>query len=158
MKKTKRNSKKTKRSYIKKTKRSQSKYPALDKSVNLRTRIHLIDYDYLDKLSPEEKQWLNKFTDEYVNGNFNRENTRSNLQKGRAPIKDSDDRNNARNRDVMTRQQARKSTVYLEDIKLKTQNPENQIHARIELKRLGILDENGNRKRKKRNSKYTIED
>lgn len=50
--------------------RSSKKYPALEKSVNLKTRQDLTDYDYLDKLSPEELEFLNKFTEETVSTSF----------------------------------------------------------------------------------------
>lgn len=47
-----------------------SKYPALNPSKNLKQRKNLIDYDYLGKLSEEELQWLNDFTEEYTNSGF----------------------------------------------------------------------------------------
>lgn len=55
-----------------KTKRQRTKYPALEKGVNLKSRQELLDYDYLDKLGPEEKQWLNNFTEEYIGADFRR--------------------------------------------------------------------------------------
>lgn len=36
-------------------KRDLTQYPGLDKAVNFRIRQDLIDQDYIDKLSPEEK-------------------------------------------------------------------------------------------------------
>ena len=58
---------------MKKGKRARTKNPALRPELNLRTRYELIDYDYVTKLSEEDKAWLNKFTEEYVNANLNRE-------------------------------------------------------------------------------------
>ena len=67
----------------KKTKRNQTKYPALDKTYNLKTRTELYDYDYIDgyhdsetghttrPLNDSEKKFLNKFTEEYINAEFN---------------------------------------------------------------------------------------
>ena len=56
---------------MKKTKRSKTKYPGLVKSVNTKNRQHLIDEDYIKKLSEEQKDWLNRFNEEYNNANFN---------------------------------------------------------------------------------------
>ncbi len=60
------NEKKTKKNNL----RNSKQYPALEKSVNLKTRQDLIDYDYLHKLSPEELEFLNKFTEETVSAKF----------------------------------------------------------------------------------------
>lgn len=66
----------------KKIKRNQIKYPALDKTYNLKSRKELYDYDYVNghhdeetgitirPLNEYEKTWLNKFTEEYVNASF----------------------------------------------------------------------------------------
>ena len=98
---------------IKKTRRNSTKNPGLVKEVNLKIRHELMDYDYLDKLSPEEKDWLNRFTEEYVHNNFSHPGKRIHPKKTRKAIvkktgeprkidiykKESGDRNNARNRD-----------------------------------------------------------
>lgn len=74
----------------KKTKRSQSKYPALDPSLNLKTRVENLDFDYINTL-PEEwtdlatgkkynpKQYLNDFVNEYVHAEF--DNTKKRIHK-----------------------------------------------------------------------------
>lgn len=66
----------------KKTKRSEAKYPALDKTYNLKTRTDLYDFDYINghhdeetgittrALNDKEKLWLNNFVEEYVNADF----------------------------------------------------------------------------------------
>ncbi len=64
--------------------------------------------------------------------------------------KDCYDRNNARNRDVLTKQKAQNKNVYLDDIKQKGKDEQNRINARIELKKLGVLDDQGFVKRKKK--------
>jgi hypothetical protein len=87
---------------MKKSKRSQSKYPALEKRLNLRRRNHLIDYDYLGKLSEKELEWLNKFTEEYVGAKFDTENPRRNLHKKKEQRSECYRRNNARNKDLYT--------------------------------------------------------
>lgn len=44
-------------------------YPALSSLKKRRKSRDYVDYDYLKKLSPDEKAFLNQFTDEYYNGN-----------------------------------------------------------------------------------------
>jgi hypothetical protein len=83
-----------------KNRRDKVENPALNKRYMPRVRQELIDYDYLDKLSAEEKEWLNKFTDEYVNASFKRDGT--DIQSYEKYGKDSNDRNNARNRCLYT--------------------------------------------------------
>ncbi len=67
-----------------KTKRSQSKYPALDPALNLKTRSEQLDYDYVNKLPNEWtdpktgkkwtgdqlKQFLNDFSTESILADF----------------------------------------------------------------------------------------
>lgn len=83
-----------------KSRRDRAENPALDKKFMPRVRQELIDYDYLDQLSTKEKEWLNKFTDEYVNASFKRDGT--DIQPYDKYGKDSNDRNNARNRCLYT--------------------------------------------------------
>jgi hypothetical protein len=79
-------------------KRNNSKYPALDPSLNLKSRQHLIsDCDYLHKLDEETKAYLNKFNEEYVNASFDHDDPLHNTPELK---KDCTDRNNARNRDL----------------------------------------------------------
>ncbi len=40
-----------------------------------RVRQEYNDFDYLNKLNPEEKAWLNKFNDEYLNASFKKDGT-----------------------------------------------------------------------------------
>jgi hypothetical protein len=148
-----RSARKTKKtSYIqkRKNKRSLAKYPALDPSLNLKSRTDLLDYDYLTKLSDDELKWLNKFTEEYVNASFDTARPRNNLHRTKAGRKDCYDRNNSRNRDVLTRQKAQNKTVYLEDVPNKGKDEQDRLNARIELKKMGVLDDEGFVKRKKR--------
>lgn len=65
----------------KRTRRSESKFPALDPKLNLRSRSKLIDYDYLDQLNEKELQYLNDFTTEFINADF-----KTNLEEGRKRI------------------------------------------------------------------------
>lgn len=102
----------------KKSRRSRTKYPALDPTLNLKHRYDEIsDLDYIDKLSEKEKAWLNKFMDEYVNDNLDRKNLKNNLHKTKKLKKDCDDRNNSRNRCVLTKSKANGMHISTEDLK-----------------------------------------
>lgn len=92
----------------KKTIRNSKKYPALEKSVNLKTRQDLVDYDYLNKLSPDELEFLNKFTEETVSTSFTKKNGKysGNLHKKKSQKKELWNSNNSRNRCQYTRAKA----------------------------------------------------
>ena len=74
------------------TRRSEAKYPALDPNLNLKTRIDLLDFDYIDSL-PEEwidpktgkkynpKQFLNDYANEAIHADF-----KTNEEEGRKRI------------------------------------------------------------------------
>lgn len=79
------------------TRMSKTKYPGLDKSVNLKIRHELIDFDYLHKLSEKDKLWLSTFMREYVSADFRHLGKK--LNKGKKVVKAIYDANNARNRD-----------------------------------------------------------
>ena len=82
------------------SKRRKSKYPALEPRLNSRVRQEYIDYDYVDKLSDEEKKWLNDFTEEYTNGGVGKqsESEKNRFHKTPELVKECTDRNNAQNR------------------------------------------------------------
>jgi hypothetical protein len=98
------------------TKRSRAKYPNLKPELNLKTRFELLDMDYIDKLNDSEKEWLNKVMGEYVGASFDKDN-RKNIQKSKEHKKDSYDRNNARNRCILTRAKATGIVDYIEEMK-----------------------------------------
>jgi hypothetical protein len=127
----------------KKSLRSQTKYPNLDPKLNLRTRQELIYVDYLNKLNDSEKAWLNKFNGEFVNASFDPK-PKKNLHKKKAGRKDCYDRNNSRNRCVLTQQKAQGHNDYLEEHQeLMGHNPEDEINTKIDLQNDGWIDENG---------------
>ena len=72
-------------------------YPRLDKAKTTKARKALIDFDYLHKLSKEELQFLNQFTDEYYCANFSGETIHPKDLK-----RDCESRNNGRNNDLLT--------------------------------------------------------
>lgn len=98
----------------KKNRRNSTKYAALRPELNLKSRTELIDYDYLHKLSPEELQYLNDFSEEYNNAHIPKKNK---IHKTKKLKKDCYDRNNARNRDVFTRAKAGNQLKYLEELR-----------------------------------------
>jgi len=104
----------------KKSRRARSKFPALRPELNLRSRYESIDYDYIDQLSEKDKEWLNTFTEEYTNANFN--HGKSTLHKTKKLKKDCYNRNNSRNRDILTRAKAAGECVYIEDLDSRTKN------------------------------------
>ena len=101
-----------------KSKRAKTKYPALKPELNLKTRYDLIDYDYVNKLDENEKQWLNKFTEEYVNASLDTENIDNNFHNTQDLKRDCYRRNNARNRDILTRAKASGSYVSTDELLL----------------------------------------
>jgi hypothetical protein len=117
----------------KKTRRNSQKYPTLSPGFNLKTRTDLLEIDYVDKLSEQEKFWLNKFNEEYVNASIDRKDRKNNLHKSKDLVKDCYDRNNARNRDVLTRVKATGEDYTLRETE--TYNPEDQIIENIDRKK-----------------------
>jgi len=91
-------------------KRSKEKYPNLVKEVNLLRRQELIDFDYLDKLNEQQKEYLNRFMGEYMgasiakkeysrNGKIFKRVSNKNIHT-KEFHKSLYDANNARNRDI----------------------------------------------------------
>lgn len=89
-------------------KSKNSEIPKL--KVSVANRIEFSDYDYLDKLSPSELEWLKKFHQEYNQGDLNR---KENLHTTKKLKKDCYDRNNQRNRDLFGLFKGSKQLWYL---------------------------------------------
>lgn len=82
-----------------------TRYKSLDPVYAPRTRKELIDYDYVNQLSDDEKKWLAQFTDEWA-GAAVEKNSVGNVKPGHLHrtnklAKDCYDRNNRRNNDVL---------------------------------------------------------
>lgn len=103
-----------------------------------------MDYDYVNKLTDKEKKFLNKFTEEYVNASLSTDKKWRNLHRTKESIRDCFNRNNARNRDILTRQKAMGKHIYLEDILELGNDNRESIDNRIDMELLGIIDNNGN--------------
>lgn len=123
------------------TKRDNIKYPALDPNYNLKTRIELIDdlFDYSQDLSEKDKDYLNRFSEEFNNANFNHEGKRVHPKKtkkikyktrrGKKTVdkykKDAEDRNNSRNRCLYTKNKAFGAIDYIQDMEDRGEENEN---------------------------------
>jgi hypothetical protein len=110
----------------KKKKRASTKYPALNPRVNSRTKFDKIDYDYLDKLTPDEMDWLNRFSGEYYSGDFKKEegSVRGDGKYLKSCIHPTDaatrkecyDRNNHNNMDYLSVAKAKGEMLYPTDL------------------------------------------
>lgn len=116
----------------KRNRRNRTKYPALKRNLNLKTRYDLIDYDYIDQLSDKEKEFLNNFTEEEIHANMKHKGELLNTTK--EAQKACYDRNNARNRCLLTKVKARNMLVELEEAKEEVNNIEDELIAKIDSK------------------------
>lgn len=104
----------------------------MDPKLNLKSRTDLIDYDYLDKLDEKDKQWLAQFTDEYTNASFKKA---KNIHRTKELRKDSYNRNNHRNNDVLTKAKITNRAVPIDGV------DENKLYINPEDAIIQILDE-----------------
>jgi hypothetical protein len=118
----------------KQNRRTREKYPALVPHLNLRSRFELIDYDYIDQLSEKDKEWLNRFTEEYTNASFKHKGAK--IHKKKKDELESYQRNNQRNNDILTRAKAAGKIYGLDVVKFTAEqlSPEDLIIQREELK------------------------
>lgn len=134
--------------------REQAKYPALEKKFNLLSRQDMLDFDYIEKLNDTEKEWLNKFVEEEVNASFRHKKP---LNKTSEQRKRCYTNNNARNRDVLTRNKAIGNVDNLENVKETSQlNPEMMLiraqeKALNNMKNTSDFDNTFNRANKSKN-------
>jgi hypothetical protein len=109
-----------------KKRRDQIDYPGLDPSYAPKNRREVLDIDYFDQLNDKEKQWMNKFLEEYIGADLDFKNLKNNLHNTKKLKKDCTDRNNARNRDMLGFAKANGLTVpeeQIQDHHLNSANP-----------------------------------
>lgn len=102
----------------KKSRRSDLEFPALSPQHNLRTRYDEIEdlASYADTLSKEDKAWLNSFAQEEICANFKHSGVKLNDESDPATRSRIYNRNNQRNRCIMSRETAQNTMNYLEDL------------------------------------------
>jgi hypothetical protein len=97
--------KSSKKKKKKKVKKSEVKW-GLEFNVFNRGIRQYLDIDYVNKLSPEEKEFLNQFVQTYYNNSFPKKSKpgrKTNMfDKAGIPRKEIFDQTNARNRDIYT--------------------------------------------------------
>lgn len=98
-----------------KTKRSQLEFPGLVKGATSRIRQEYLDQDYIDRLSPQDKDWLNRFNEEWLGANF--KHPGDTIHKTDAARKEIYNRNNARNRDLLGQLKAQNKLMNSEVVK-----------------------------------------
>jgi hypothetical protein len=129
-----------------KNRRNTKKYPAIDVSVNLKTRYEEISdiASYFNKLPKEAKDWLHSFTEEWVNAKFDHKGKKihKQVEQKRAIY----NRNNARNRDILTKAKACGKYVEMDNPKSKKILDKQQIEDIIIYK----IDEEKQTKLKKK--------
>jgi hypothetical protein len=100
-------------------KKKRKRWDNLKRNRNLKHRRDYIETHYIDgmesitgkgegirPLTPEEKDWLDKFYGEFVNASVSHDDYDNQLHNDRDMVKDCYDRNNARNRCVLNKGKA----------------------------------------------------
>lgn len=118
----------------KKTKRSQTKYPGLNPALNKGSIRDFLDFDYLDQLSPKDKEFLNKFATESYSADFRGDKP---LYTGKKKRRQIYRENNSRNNDMTSYLGNYRRLESFEDLKdydLKTRNQEDSWIELIDIK------------------------
>jgi len=103
----------------KKNRRNANKFAAVKPELNLRIRREEIEdvAEYFNTLPQEAKVWMNKFMEEYVVDKLDRDDLSKNLHNTKELKKSCDARNNARNKDILSRDKANGLINYIEDMR-----------------------------------------
>ncbi len=131
----------------KKTRRSKHKYPGLVKQYTNKIRREYLDQDYIEKLSPDEKQWLSNFNEEWLGANFDHEGEL--LHKTKEERREIYGRNNSRNRDLIGQMNAQNKLLATDKIKemLEKEELNQQVNpANIEDALVDLIDMKKGRK------------
>lgn len=120
------------------SKRNKTRFPGLDPSVNGKKRQEVMDQDYIDKLSNEEKEWLSDFNEFWLSGTTKKGKVKKfgNIEKRREAFH----RNNARNRCQLSTAKATGFAVSIEDTKEEVQAISGKNPASTEDEIIEILD------------------
>lgn len=147
---------------LKKPKRTE-RDSLIKKKQNL-VRQEYTDYDYLDKLSEAELDWLAKFTNENLNASFQKDNTKNLIQDKDVQNKIYNE-NNARNRCIYGDTRPKKKLLTYDFIAAETQyevaehnkvNPSNGVNKTEDiLLELIELNKSKNLKNTKNNTNKT---
>ncbi len=132
-------------------KRSKERYPSFNTARQVANRREQLEFDYLDKLNPEERAWLNQFQEEEVITNFSKPPKFNKKQDEQRLLYR---KNNARNRDVYGKAKVTHTLDYLGDatnleslLNYKTRDPgdfgtmEDAMLDYIDSKRAGTLND-----------------
>jgi hypothetical protein len=93
--------------------RHKEKYAALNVKRQVKTRVDQLDMDYIDQLSPAEKDWLNRFLEESVITNFKHRGKP--IYKTKKKRREFYNSNNARNRCMFTKAKAMGTLVQVDN-------------------------------------------
>lgn len=143
---------KRKKSVKKKNKKlviAKTLLPKLKKKVRLkslnpqyqpRVRKELVDFDYIDKLTPQEKEWLAQFVDESIGASISKTKSgkisAGQIHNTQKLAKEAYDANNRRNNDVYS---VTKANGLLFDIKHKYDLEETDLHINHTLSEDAII-------------------
>lgn len=100
--------------------RKNEKFPALNPSLNLKTRCEEIEdlASYAHLLTDEDKAWLNSYAEEEICANFNHKGPKLNDKEDAATRSRIYNRNNQRNRCIFTQEKAQGCLESIETLDL----------------------------------------